>query len=179
AELTRSFARFDCTVVAAERCAREVCGYRLVDGAVEHDLALVEDEPAVAEPRNRSDVVTHEDHRSSAVRQLADPLEAFLLEGAIPDREHLVEKEDLGVEIRGHREGEADVHPAGVALYRHVDEIADPREVDDLVVFLLDLTATHAEDRAVEEDVVSTGQFRMEARPDLEQAAHPAANGRV
>ena len=41
---------------------------------------------------------------------------------------------------------------------------------------LLDLAALHAEDRAVEVDVLAAGELLVEARPDLEQAADAAAD---
>ena len=39
-----------------------------------------------------------------------------------------------------------------------------------------DLGAAHAEDGAVEEDVLAPGQLRVEAGPDLEQRADPAGH---
>ena len=49
-------------------------------------------------------------------------------------------------------------------------------ELDDLVEALADLVAAHAEDGAVEEDVLAPGQLRMEAGPDLQQRADPAGH---
>jgi len=64
------------------------------------------------------------------------------------------------------REGQTDVHPAGVAFYRGIQEPADLGEVDDGVELLTDLGPLHPQDRAVEEDVFSPGQLGVELGAD-------------
>ena len=102
---------------------------------------------------------------------LLHPAEAAALELRVADGEHLVDEQDLRLEMRGDREREPHVHAARVALDRRVDELLDAGEVDDLVELPRDLAALHAEDRAVQEDVLAPGQLRVEAGADLEQAA--------
>src|SRR5688572_17899999 len=76
-----------------------------------------------------------------------------------------------------HGEREPQVHAARVALDGGVDEALDLREGDDLVELPRDLGATHAEDRAVEVDVLAPGELLVEAGADLEQ--RPDAPGDV
>ena len=78
--------------------------------------------------------------------------------------------------MRGDGEGEPQLHAARVALDRRVDEPLDLGELDDLVELALDLAPPHAEDRAVEEDVLAAGQVGVEAGADLEQRADAAAD---
>ena len=78
--------------------------------------------------------------------------------------------------MRRDGEREPHVHPARVALDRGVDELLDAGELDDVVEALLDLLALHAEDRAVEIDVLAPGELLVEARADLEQAADATAD---
>ncbi len=52
----------------------------------------------------------------------------LLLERRVADREDLVDEEDLGLEVRGDREGQPHVHAARVVLDRSVDELLDLRE---------------------------------------------------
>ena len=115
---------------------------------------------------------------SSTVRPAPDDLahlaEALALEGRVADREHLVDDQDLRLEVRGDGEREAELHAARVALDGRVDEPLDLRELDDLVELALDLPPLHAEDRAVEEDVLAPGQVGVEARADLEQRSGAA-----
>ena len=51
----------------------------------------------------------------------------------VADGEHLVDEQDLRLEVRGDREREPHVHPARVALHRRVEEPLDLGELDDLV----------------------------------------------
>ena len=60
-------------------------------------------------------------------------VEAFLLEGGVADREHLVDQQDVGVDLDRDREGEPDVHPRGVVLELEVHEILELREREDVV----------------------------------------------
>ena len=78
--------------------------------------------------------------------------------------------------MRGHGEGEAHVHAARVALHRRVQKAADLAELDDLVELALDLGPRHAEDGAVELDVLAAGELGMEAGAHLEQARHPPSD---
>src|SRR5262249_11816342 len=91
------------------------------------------------------------------------------------DRQHLVDNKDLRLQVRGHRERQARVHAAGIALDGRVDEAANLGEVDDVVELVGYLAPAHAQDRPVQEDVLAAGQLRVEAGSDLEQAPDPAA----
>ena len=62
----------------------------------------------------------------------------------VADGQHLVDDQDLRLEVRGDREGQADVHPGGVALHRRVEELLDLGEGDDLVELAVDLGLPHA-----------------------------------
>ena len=71
--------------------------------------------------------------RAALARDVAHLAEALLLERRVADRQHLVDEQDLGLEVRRHREGEPHVHAARVALHRRVEEPLDLGERDDLV----------------------------------------------
>ena len=64
---------------------------------------------------------------------LAHLAEALALERRVADREHLVDEQDLRLEVGGDGEGEPHVHAARVALDRGVEELLDLGELDDLV----------------------------------------------
>src|SRR5690606_3548481 len=68
------------------------------------------------------------------------------------------------------------IHAAAVAFDRSVEELVNARERDDLVELGLNLRATHSQNGAVEEDVLPTGKFRVEAGADLEEAGDAAAD---
>src|SRR4029079_19389303 len=135
----------------------------------------VEQDGAVAELRDGLHVVGDEQDGAPGVSEVLHAPQAPCLELGVTHGEHLVHEQDLGLEMRGNREGETDVHAARVPLDRRVDEPLDPGELDDVTVPLLYLPALHREDRAVEVDVLSARELLVEARPDLEQAPHPPA----
>ena len=57
-------------------------------------------------------VVAHEEHRPSIARDVVHLAEAFSLELRVADGEDFVDDQDLGLEVRGDREGEPHVHAA-------------------------------------------------------------------
>ena len=150
---------------------------RLVRRAVERDEPVLQQHRAIAEALDRRSVVRDEDDRAAALLELEDLAEALPLERLVADGEHLVEQQDVGLDVRGDREAEAHVHPRRVRAHRQVDEVLEPGEGDDLVELLADRRAAEAVDRAVEVDVLAAGQVGMEARAELEQRADPPADG--
>ena len=154
----------------------QVVGDHLGRLAVADHATAVDPDRAVAELGDRGQRVGNEHHRPPRVSELLHASETAPLELGVANRKHLVDEHDLGLEMRRHGEGEADVHPARVALDRRVDEPLDAGELDDLVEAPLDLAALHPEDRTVQVDVLASCQLLVEARPDLEQAADPAAD---
>src|SRR5581483_6678478 len=141
-------------------------------GAFADDPTLLEQVRTLAERRHGAHVLADEQNRAAAGCHLLDLSEALLLEGVVSDGEHLVDDQDLRLEVGGDREGQAHVHPARVALDRRVDETLDLCEADDLVELPEHLTLPHPEHRAVEEDVLAPGEVGVEARADLDQRPH-------
>ena len=74
-----------------------------------------------------------EDDRPAALLELEDLAEALALELLVADREHLVEQQHVGLEVRRDREAEPHVHPRRVRADREVDEPLELGEGDDLV----------------------------------------------
>ena len=85
--------------------------------------------------------------RAARLAEILHPAEAAALELGVADGEHLVDEQDLRLEVRRDGEGEPHVHAARVALHRRVDELLDLGELDDLVELARDLAPLHAEDR--------------------------------
>ena len=121
--------------------------------------------------------LTNSTVRRSRLDDILHLSEALLLKARVADREHLVDDEDLRLEVRGDGEGQPHVHAARVALHRRVDELLDLGERDDLVELPADFRLAHAEDRAVQKDVLPAGQLGVKTGADLEQARHAPAQG--
>ena len=111
---------------------------------------------------------------SSIADDLFHSLHAAILKLLIPDRENLVDDQDLGLQEGGHRERKLHIHAARVALHRGIDEILHTGEGDDLVELGRDFSPGHAEDGAIHVNIIPTGQVGVEAGADLQEAADAA-----
>ena len=137
----------------------------------------VEQDRAVAEPRDRCMLWETKSTVRPELPNVLHATEAPPLELGVADGEHLVDEQDLGLEVRGDRERESHVHPARVALHRRVEERrSTPANSTISSKLACDLAAPHPEDRAVQVDVLAAGQLGVEAGADLEQAADAAAD---
>src|SRR5262249_27315683 len=96
----------------------------------------------------------------------------------VADREHFVDHQNLGLEVRSNRKGQAQSHSTGIAFDRGVDELAYIREVDNVVELAIDLSPGHSEDCAVQIDVLPSGQVEMEASAHFQQTRHAAVDPR-
>jgi hypothetical protein len=119
-------------------------------------------------------VVAHEQDRPILAPQLGEVGQASPLKLRVAHGEHLVEHQDLTVEVSRHGEGQPQEHAGRIPLDRSVEEPPHPGEVDDLAHPPIDVTARQPQDRPTEADVLASGQFRMEARARLEDRADPA-----
>ena len=81
---------------------------RVARRPVERDATLTQQDGAVAESFDRLGVVRDEDDRPAASLDLSDLREALALEVLVADREHLVEEQHVGLDVR--RDGEAESH---------------------------------------------------------------------
>ena len=136
----------------------------------------VEIQRAFAQAGDRLQVVRDEEDRDPLFLELQHPLDAALLKPHVADAEHLVDQEDVGLEVRGDREPETRVHPRRVALHRRVDELRQAGELDDLVELPRDLAALHVQDGALEINVLAAGQVGMESGRDLDERADAPMN---
>ena len=133
------------------------------------NATVVEQHRLVAEAPNGFQRVGHDDDRLASLLQVVELLRAALLELGVANREDLVEQQHVGIHVDRNREAEPQVHARRVVLHRAVDELLQPRELDDLVEALGDLLLRQAEDRAVEEHVLAPRELEVKARPELEE----------
>src|SRR5262245_9552165 len=140
---------------------------RLTGSSVENELTLLQNQRTVAEVLDLFGVVRDEEDRDAVLLQLPDLAHALALERRVTDRETLVDEEHVAVGVYGDSEAEAHVHPRRVVPHLGVDEPPDVGELDDRVELVVDLGLGHADDRAVEVDVLPAGQVGVEPRADL------------
>ena len=102
--------------------------------------------------------------------------EALFLKFGIADGQDLIDNQNFRLKVRGDRERKPHVHSRRIMLDRRVEKLFDFGKVNDLIELPADLPLRHAEDRAVEEDVFASSEFRMKAGTDLEQARDAPRN---
>ena len=141
-----------------------------------HGPSLVEPIRLAAERPDRRHVVADEEHGAALAGGALHFSEALVLELRVADGEDLVHDEDVGLDVRRDGESQAHVHAGAVALDGHVYERLHAAEGDDLVEALPDLRPLHAQDGAVEVDILAPGEVGMEAGADLEHAGDAAVD---
>jgi hypothetical protein len=139
--------------------------------------------PALAQPQH---VVAHLLHEAQAVRhqhdglaapsELADLVEALAGEGLVTHRQHLVDQQDVRVDVDGHREAQARVHARRVGLDGRVDEALQLGEGHDVVEALLHLPAGETQHDPVDGDVLAPADLGMEAGAQLDEGRDAAAH---
>ena len=95
---------------------------------------------------------------------------ALFLKLGIADCQHLVDNQNLRLEMRGDCERKPDVHSRRIVLDRRIEKFFDFGKGDDLIELLADFPLRHPENGAVEKNVLPSGELGMEAGADLEQA---------
>ena len=114
-------------------------------------------------------VVPCAEHRAHAV-------DAPLLESGVADGEHLVDEQHVGLEEGGDAEAEPHLHAARVELDLAVDGVLELGELDDLVEAGSHHPARQPEQRAVQVDVLTSGELGVDAGAHLDQRAGAAGD---
>src|SRR2546430_262563 len=144
-----------------------------VDDVVRYALrgkdAVVEPDRALAETRNRAEIVRDEHNRLLRCAELADLREALVLEVLVTDRQHFVHQENVRLQVHGDRETETHIHAARVGLHRRIEEAADIGELLDGRHRAVHLLARETEERAIEVCVLAAAKVRVESRADLKK----------
>src|SRR5690606_14254397 len=126
------------------------------------------------QPLHRPHIMTHKQHRPPlTLAHFVHLAQALLLKLSIAHREYFINDQNLRFQMRGDGKCKSDFHATAVVLHRCVQEFLDSAEIDNRVKLLADLRAAHAEDRAVEVNVLPARKLRMKARAHLEQRRHP------
>ena len=90
-------------------------------------VAVVEHRGPVAHLADQVGGVGDEEDRAALALELLDPVDALALERLVADRQHLVDEQDVGLDVDGDREAEPGVHARRVVLDLVVDELARAR----------------------------------------------------
>ena len=123
---------------------------------------------------NRRHLVGDEDDCLPGGFHLLEGVVALLLEGGVADRQHLVDQEDVGVDLHHQRKGQPHQHSRGVVLQLQVDELLQFGELDDRVEAAAGLARRQPHHHAVEDDVFAGGEVGVEADAELDEGSQPS-----
>src|SRR5271156_156489 len=76
--------------------------------------------------------------------------------------------------MRRHRKRQADIHAGRIAFDGRVEKILNFREIDNLVEFSGNFSVRHAQNGAVEKNVLAPCELLMKSRAHFQQARGPA-----
>ena len=113
-------------------------------------------------------VVRHEDD-DAALAEGAHEAHRLLLEGHVADAQNLVDDEDVGIDMGADGKRQPRIHAARIVAHGPVDEVADAGELLDGRHPALDLGAAQAIERRAQKDILAAGEFRIEARAELQE----------
>src|SRR5207244_3839591 len=102
-----------------------------------------------AQCANDDKIVADQNDRSAFISDGFHFTNALLLKCRIPYRKHLVDNQYLRLEMSGHREREAKIHAAGIALDGRIDKLLDLGKRHDFIEMLADVGTTHSQNGAV------------------------------
>src|SRR4051812_11223580 len=131
--------------------------------------AVIQEQSSFAKARNGAEIVADEDDRLAAGVQAFEDPEALLLERLIAYRQDLVQQQDVGFDLRGDRERQANLHPGREVLELLVDEPLELGEGDDLVEPGVELLPRQAEEGAIDPDVVPRVELGVETNAELDE----------
>src|SRR5687767_9204534 len=114
-----------------------------------------------------------EHNRHSITTELFQSLITLLLKSRVTDRQDFVDDQDLRFNVGGNRKSQARVHPGRIPFHRRIDELTDPREVDDRVHLAGDLIAPHPKDRALQVQILPARQVVVKPGRHLDQGSRP------
>ena len=116
--------------------------------------------------------------RAAAPPELGELVEALVRERLVADGQHLVDQQDVGIDVDRHGEAQPHVHAGRVGLDRRVDEVLELRRTRrSRRSGGQSRVSRQAEHHAVDEDVLAAGDLRVKSGAELDQrrdaAVHP------
>src|SRR5260221_9850855 len=100
---------------------------------------------------------------------LIDLLQTFLLKLSVSYSQHFVDQDNVRLKVYRSREGQADIHTAGIEFNRGIEEFFNTGKINDFVELAINLYPLHAHQRAIEVNVFSTSKFGMKTHANFQQ----------
>src|SRR5580704_496588 len=140
---------------------------------------MVKQHCAMTDLGDRFEVMRYEKDRSAGLDNRTNSVDATLLENVVTYAEDFIDNKYFRIDVCCHREPQAGEHAGGIAFYGRVDELFQAREGDDLVELRLNLSLLHAENRAMEKNILHPGQIRVETSGNLQESGKASVHSHV
>ena len=98
------------------------------------------------------------------------------LEKDVPDRQCLIDNQNLRIDIDRHSKSQPHKHTAGVRLDRLVHKVADIGKVQNILQSRIDLFLGKADHRPLQIDVLHARIFHVKSCAKLEQRGNPTVH---
>ena len=138
---------------------------RLAWVSVSDAFTVVQDDGASTDPAHEVGAVAHEENGAPLRLKLLHAVEALLLKHLVADGQHLVDQQDVRVDVDGDGETKAYEHAGRVVLHLAVDGVFELGERNDVVEPAGDFTLGDAKERRVDEDVLAPGEIGVKPAP--------------
>lgn len=126
--------------------------------AIGHQSPVFQLQNALAQAANGLQVEVDEKNSPSlAMRAFIHLAQTSLLKAGVPDSQHFVYDQDVGLQMRRYFERQQHIHGGRVAFYRRIDKPLHPGEINDLVKVRIDLRGAHPRDRAGQTNALAAG----------------------
>src|SRR4030095_1124660 len=132
--------------------------------------ASLQQQAASAQLGNLAEVVGDEDDGGATRDHGIHAFDTLALEEIVANAEHLIHKQNIRIDVGGNRKPEAGIHARRVPLDRCIDEFLAPGESNNGIKAPTDLVSRHAQNRAIEVDVLATSKVWVKARTDLDES---------
>ncbi len=132
------------------------------------DPPLVNEETLLTKAQNGSHVMADEKNGSPFLCHVAHLSQAFLLEVCVADGQHFIDQQDFWLQMCRYAECQPHIHATGIVFDRCVDELLNLGKRYDLVKLAANLGPPHAQDGAVEVNVLPASQFAVEASANFQ-----------
>src|SRR4051794_21420282 len=107
--------------------------------SIASEFALRDEQTTVAQAFDGGHVVADEEDGASACAHITHLPQTLFLEASVADGKHFIDQQDFRLEKRSDREGESQIHAAGIAFYRRVNKLFHFGKGDYIVELALNL----------------------------------------
>ena len=106
--------------------------------------------------------MAHKNNRAAFSTELFNTFGALSLKAFVTDRQHFVNEQHFGFNVRGNRKAQTHEHTRRIVFNWRVNELFETSKFNNVTELVGDLFLSQTQNRAIHEDVFAPGQFGVE-----------------